>query len=198
MRLTLSLLLFALGAPLAAAQHTGHAGGHHAPAASDSLRVPTGLSASETAGLLAGAGLGLAKPAELHSYPGPLHVIELADRLALTPAQRATAEALRAEMLARAVPLGEQLVQIERHIDAAFAGGTVRAAQVERMTAHAARVRGELRAVHLTTHLGMRDALTPEQIARYDELRGYAAGGAHDGAHSSHGTHSEHGTHPGH
>ena len=176
-------------APLAQAQHAGHHG-HHAAAAPDSLGVPTGLSASETAGLLAGAGLGLAAPAELHSYPGPLHVLELAAELDLTDAQRETAERLRAAMLAEAVPLGEQLVRTEHHLDAAFAGGAVSAAQVERMTAHAARLRGELRAAHLRAHLGMRDAMTADQIARYAELRGYARGDA--GAPSGSGTHEGH------
>lgn len=180
------LLLLTLGAPLAQAQHAGH---HAVPSAPDSPDVPTGLSAAELSGLLAGAGLGMAKPAELHGYPGPLHVLELDADLGLTDTQRATAEALRADMLARAVPLGEQLVRVERHLDAAFDGGEVTAADVERMTAHAARLRGELRAVHLTTHLGMRDALSAEQIARYDALRGYTDVDAGAPAHGEHEGH---------
>ena len=187
------LFLLALAAPLATAphaqaQHAGHRG-HHAAAAPDSLGVPTGLSASETAGLLAGAGLGLAAPAELHSYPGPLHVLELAAELDLTDAQRETAERLRAAMLAEAVPLGEQLVGVERHLDAAFAGGAVTEAQVRRMTAHAAELRGRLRAVHLTTHLAMRDAMTADQVARYDALRGYAGAAAGTPGHEHHEGH---------
>lgn len=145
--------------------------------------MPTGLTADELSGLLAGAGLGMAQPAELHGYPGPLHVLELADALELTEAQRATAEALRADMRAHAIPLGEQLVTVEWHLDAAFAGGSATPASVERMTAHAARLRGQLRAVHLTTHFAMRDALTAGQIARYAELRGGPDG---DAAHSGH------------
>ena len=187
------LILLALGAPLATApfaqaQHAEHHA-HHAAAAPDSLDVPTGLSAAEAAGLLAGAGLGLAKPAELHGYPGPLHVLELADALGLSAAQRVGAEAFRADMLAQAIPLGEQIVQAERHLDAAFAGGAVSRAEVERMTAHAARLRGELRAVHLTTHLVMRELMTAEQIARYAELRGSTdpssapSSHGHDGGH---------------
>ena len=163
-----AVALLALGTPLAQAQHAAH---HAAPAALDSLDVPTGLSAAEASGLLAGAGLGMAKPADLHGYPGPLHVLELAGALGLTPEQRATAEALRAEVLARAVPLGEQLVRAERHLDAVFAEGDVTAGEVERLTAHAARLRGALRAVHLAAHLGMRDALTADQVARYGALR---------------------------
>ena len=54
------------------------------------------------------------------------------------------------------------------------------------MTGHAAQLRGRLRAVHLTTHFAMRDAMTADQIRRYAELRGYTDGGA------------GHDTHPGH
>ena len=38
----------------------------------------------------------------------------------------------------------------------------------------AAAADGQLRAVHLRAHLAMKAALTPEQFARYDRLRGYA------------------------
>ena len=157
------VLAVALAAPLAAQPHD-HAA--HADGA-----APTGLTADEAAGLAAGAGMGLARPAELHGYPGPLHVLELADALALTDRQRAETERLRAEMLAAAVPLGEQILEVERHLDALFASGEATAEAVERVTAHAAALRGRLRAVHLRTHLAMRDALTPEQTARYVALR---------------------------
>jgi len=38
----------------------------------------------------------------------------------------------------------------------------------------AARLRAELREAHLRAHLATRLVLTPEQVARYDALRGYA------------------------
>ena len=41
-------------------------------------------------------------------------------------------------------------------------------------------IRARLRFVHLKSHLRQRDLLTAEQIARYDDLRGYRhAGGRH-------------------
>jgi hypothetical protein len=42
------------------------------------------LSPQEVTALLAGQGAGFAKAAELNGYPGPAHVIELADQLART------------------------------------------------------------------------------------------------------------------
>ena len=168
------LLALALLAPAASAQHGGHdahAGHDHDSAAHDT-RVPTGLTADETAGLLAGRGLGMARPAELHGYPGPMHVLEHADALGLSDGQRDEAERLRAAMLAQAVPLGRQLVDAERSLDAVFASGAATAADVDRAVAQAAAVRARLRAAHLHAHLGMRAALTPAQVETYDRLQG--------------------------
>jgi len=39
----------------------------------------------------------------------------------------------------------------------------------------ASRLEGELRFVHLKAHVELRAVLTPEQVARYDALRGYRA-----------------------
>lgn len=142
----------------------------------DSLDVPTGLSPDEVVGLREGRGMGLARPAELHSYPGPLHILELADELDLTAEQRADAERLRAEMLAQARSLGEQIVERERHLDDLFATGTATPERVDRITAHIAEAKGQLRAAHLRAHVAMRDTLTPAQIADYDRLRGHTDG----------------------
>ena len=158
----------------AAAQHTGHHG-HHAPgsALADTTSVPAGLSPGEMAGLLEGRGLGLARPAELRSYPGPLHVLELADSLALSPDQHAEAQRLRTAVLHEATALGARIVQMERALDALFAQGAATPETVDRMTGHIAQLRGQLRAAHLRAHVAMRAALTPDQIATYDRLRGH-------------------------
>ena len=161
-----ALLAVAVAAP-AAAQHDPAA---HPGHASDG---PTGVSADEAVGLANGHGLGMARPAELHGYPGPLHVLELAEPLGLTDDQRAEAERLRAAMLADAVELGERILGAERHLDALFAYEEASADAVERMTGHIAEMRGQLRAVHLRAHLAMRDALTPDQLATYGRLRGH-------------------------
>lgn len=172
----LLLLLAALVALPASAQHD-HSHDHDAPTeptVTTDGPVPTGLSAPDLDGLLAGRGMGLAAPAELHSYPGPLHVLEHADALGLTDEQRAATEALRAEVATRAPELGARIVGMERHLDHLFASGEATDAAVERITGHIARARGELRALHLRAHIAMRHALTDEQIATYDRLRGYA------------------------
>ena len=57
-----------------------------------------------------GEGAGLALPAELNGYPGPRHVLDLADKLSLTTMQRAQIQALYNAMKPQAVALGTQLL----------------------------------------------------------------------------------------
>ena len=174
-RLIPALALAALAAPVGAQHHAGH--DHHdhgseaSPAEAGPPGVPSGLSAAELDGLLAGAGLGLAAAADRNGYPGPLHVLELADSLALSPRQRYEAEQIRAEMLAEAMPLGAEIVAAERQLDALFASGTVTERWMALQTARIGELRARLRAVHLAAHLEMRAALAPEQVAAYDRLR---------------------------
>lgn len=58
-------------------------------------RLVKALSDQQIADLRAGRGIGMALPAELNGYPGPLHVLELADALGLTPEQRGRMRSLR-------------------------------------------------------------------------------------------------------
>jgi hypothetical protein len=52
------------------------------PYSSLQYREIKALSAEDITALNEGRGMGLAVPAELNAYPGPVHVLELADRLA--------------------------------------------------------------------------------------------------------------------
>ena len=131
------------------------------------------------ADLRAGRGMGLALAAELNGYPGPMHVIELADDLDLSGQQRAKMQELFAAMKAEAIPLGEMLIAKEAEVDRAFAGRTITAltlaASIEAIGAtHAA-----LRQAHLKYHLFTIEVLTPAQVQRYAELRGYKGGTQH-------------------
>jgi hypothetical protein len=143
------------------------------PYAGDAGRAIKALSEDEVRDYLAGAGMGLAKAAELNRYPGPRHVLELADRLALSPEQRERTERLFASMRAEAVRLGEEIVAQERELDARFAAGAVSAAELDRRTAALGSLQGRLRATHLRAHLAQRDILSAEQRRQYVALRGY-------------------------
>ena len=139
------------------------------------------LSAEEISTYLEGKGGGLARAAELNGYAGPAHVLELAEPLARTPAQRAQTEALFASMESRAKALGRALVEEERKLDQLFAGKTVTPARLNAVLGEIGALQAKLRAVHLEAHLAQVEILTPEQNARYAGLRGYGAKGAHAG-----------------
>src|SRR5690606_15449082 len=119
MRLLIALLA-AMG-PLTAGAETAH----RSPYAGMEPRPLKSLSDREIADLRAGRGMGLALAAELNGYPGPAHVLELADALGLTSDQLAHARALHEAMLAEARPLGEELVRHEARLEALFASGTI-------------------------------------------------------------------------
>jgi hypothetical protein len=167
------LLSLILSGP-AFAQHAH--GPRQAPYACLERRHVKALSDEQIADLRAGRGMGLALAAELNGYPGPLHVLEYASTLVLSAEQRARVQALYEAMKAEAVPLGERLIAEEADLDRQFADRTITADSLDRATAGIGRTQAALRAAHLRYHLTMMDVLTPAQIGRYVELRGYASG----------------------
>jgi len=148
---------------------------HHAAWRPTMLRPPILRQfPQDVADYLAGRGMGLARAAEMNQHPGPAHVIELRDKLALTPEQEAAARAAFTRMEAAAKALGAELVERERTLDQAFAQRAITDTGLAEQTAAIGMVQGRVRDVHLAAHIAMRHILTPEQVTRYDELRGYA------------------------
>ncbi|WP_019024861.1 MULTISPECIES: Spy/CpxP family protein refolding chaperone [unclassified Thioalkalivibrio] len=152
------------------------------------------LSAEEQEGLLDGQGLGMALPAELHGYPGPLHVLEVADQLDLSAEQQAETERLFDAMREQARELGQRIVDLERELDERFASREITSDQIEALTVEIGELRGRLRHVHLSYHLEMDELLSDEQKEAYQRARGYEEdrSGAHGHQHG-HGQH--HGGH---
>jgi Spy/CpxP family protein refolding chaperone len=146
----------------------------HQPYAGLQSRPIKALSDEQLADLRAGRGMGLALAAELNGYPGPLHVIQLADALALTAPQRDRMQTLFETMRAEAVALGDRLITEEAELERQFATRTVTPASLNAATAAIGRTQAELRAAHLRYHLMTVEVLTPHQVRRYIELRGYA------------------------
>ncbi len=145
----------------------------HQPYAGLQARPIKALSDDQVADLKAGRGMGLAMAAELNGYPGPMHVLELADKLHLGTGQKETVEKLFAAMKGDAVPLGQKLIDAEASLDKSFADRTITQAELDRATQAIATLQGELRVAHLKYHLLVSSLLTPEQRNRYAELRGY-------------------------
>jgi Spy/CpxP family protein refolding chaperone len=146
------------------------------PYAGQQTREIKALSGEEVDQYLAGAGMGYARAAELNGYPGPMHVLDLADQLALTPLQRDRVAALMKTHKADARALGLKVVEAERALDALFRSGKATDAALTTRVRAAAAAQGDYRLAHLETHRRLRAMLTPEQVAQYGVLRGYSAG----------------------
>ena len=115
----------------------------------------------------------MAKAAELNGYPGPKHVLQLAVKLGLTEIQQRDVQAIFDRMSAAAKPLGCELIAQEQALDQLFANGEITPDRLTAATAAVGELQGRLRAVHLSAHLETRALLNAEQIARYQQLRGY-------------------------
>jgi Spy/CpxP family protein refolding chaperone len=147
--------------------------------------APKTLSPGQPDDYRQGRGMSLALAAELNHHPGPRHVLDLADALALTEAQRTTAREVRDEMDRRARDLGRRIIDREAELDRLFASGPISEDALRRLTTELGALGGELRFVHLRAHLAVTAILTSEQIGRYDGLRGHreAPPGRHEHRH---------------
>ncbi len=143
------------------------------PYAGQQERSIKALSADDVAALLKGEGMGMAKAAELNGYPGPTHVLTLAKELALTKSQLQQVTMIYDRMSAAAKPLGVELVKRERVLDQLIATGEITPDRLAAETAAIGELEGRLRSVHLAAHLETRALLNPNQIALYQQLRGY-------------------------
>lgn len=166
------LLLLAVYTPLPALAQQSH--GSHTPYAGMQDRAIKSLSDSDIKELRRGGGWGLALAAELNGMPGPAHLLELKDEIPLTEDQVAKTQALFDEMRHAAIPLGERLIAAEAALEAAFAEGNVDEAALRRLVSQAEAARTQLRFIHLSQHYKTVQFLRPEQIKRYNILRGYS------------------------
>jgi len=156
--------------PIARAnQHASHGG--------QEQRDVQALPPEEIQAYLAGKGLGLAKAAELNHYPGPAHVLELADKLALTSEQREATEKIFSSMETEAKRVGKEFIERERELDRLFADGSIDDEILSSTLGQIGRLQAAIRGIHLRAHLQQKVLLTEGQIAKYDELRGYTDGG---------------------
>ena len=166
------LLLLALCLPASILAQHNH--GSHTPYAGMQDRAIKSLSDIDIKELRRGGGWGLALAAELNGMPGPAHLLELKDQIPLTPDQVIKTQALFDDMRKAAIPSGERLITAETALEATFASGKVDEPSLRRLLADAEYARTELRFIHLSQHFKTVQFLTPEQIRRYNILRGYA------------------------
>lgn len=166
------LVAMAIAAPsLALAQTSPYAG--------QEVREIKALSAQEIDDLRQGRGMGLAKAAELNSYPGPAHVLEMADKLGLNDRQVTSLTDVKARMSKEAAVLGSRILEREEALDRMFVEGRADKGLVEAVSLEIGQLQGRLRAVHLVAHVETKALLTGVQVRRYDALRGYGPRGGH-------------------
>lgn len=143
------------------------------------------LSPEEIQGYLAGKGAGLARAAELNHYPGPAHVLELADNLQLSEEQKTRTKAIFNAMQKKAIHQGKALIEKERELDRLFATGRATPGNLRSTLKQIGALQAEVRRAHLQAHIDQQAVLTRAQIAQYDELRGYTSQSG-----SGHGEHA--------
>ena len=145
------------------------------PYSGQEAREIKALSLSDVEGYLRGNGMGYAKAAELNHYPGPKHVLELADQLELTHEQVNRTEELFNAMRTKAINLGKQLINKEQQLDRLFANGSINTDTLKVLLSEIGALQTNLRYVHLNAHIGQKDLLTQHQVHSYDQHRGYGA-----------------------
>jgi hypothetical protein len=71
------------------------------------------------------------------------------------------------------------MIEREQALDRLFVNGAITPDRLAAATTAIGELNGRLRAVHLTAHLETRALLQPEQLALYQQLRGYGGSKGH-------------------
>ncbi len=175
----IAIALALCAAPASAQSPGGHshggnpAAGHHHGTGGAPQGHLEALKCSESFDRVVGQGLGfgLAFAADRNGYPGPLHVVELAQPLGLRAEQVERARSLYDAMLAESRPKSAALLAAEAELARLFERGEATEARVRAQVAEVERLRADVRLVHLTYHLRTRDLLTSEQRVAYHRAR---------------------------
>jgi hypothetical protein len=133
------------------------------------------LSESDIEELKNGRGWGFAKAAELNGVPGPIHLLEMKEEIELSPKQIRRIEDVYQRMKRQAIPLGLELIELERKLNNHFANGTITEKLLNKLLGEIAHVYKKLRYTHLAAHLETPTIVTHQQIALYNTLRGYSS-----------------------
>jgi len=162
----LGLLLAAGLAPQATAASApqenrgGHQGDRHG-----------GMQQRQFRALRQGRGTGMARAAEINGYPGPMHVLQLTEELALSDEQVARTREIRDGVRDRAPEIGRQIIAAEQRLASMFAEDRASAAAMDALLEEIAGLRARLRGLHLNAHLEQARVLSDEQIEQYMKLR---------------------------
>ena len=149
---------------------------------SDSVKVssnPEGkspiksLTPDEYIGYKTGSGMGLARVAELNNYPGPLRVLELQKELKLSSLQKSQLKTVVDAMKFKVLEMGGFILLQEKKMNELFASGKADEGSIIYFTNKLGLYQAELRNAHLQAHLKTRRILTPDQVKKYNKIKGY-------------------------
>jgi Spy/CpxP family protein refolding chaperone len=171
LRIGLAVTILSTLTTTAGAQHPAQGAHHGHTGGGDGHRAAQACATEFDQVVAEGRGFGLAFAADQNGYPGPLHILELRERLALTPDQVAKAEALMRAMFDESRPKSARLLEAEARLRGLFARGAANEAAVRTAVAEVERARADVRLVHLLTHLRARDLLTEPQRLLYHDAR---------------------------
>jgi len=139
----------------------------------EEVREIKSLSEDDVNSLLQGKGWGFAKAAELNGVPGPLHLLQMKNEIALKQSQIKNIKSVFNRMNLSAKEVGKQFVLSEKELNLAFFKRKISKEHLQKMLEKNGRLRTELRFIHLSAHLDMLDYLSEKQINQYNKLRGY-------------------------
>ncbi len=166
------------GTPAGGHGHGGH--GQASPAADspyagryDTSAAIRSLTPDEIAQIERGEGAGFALPAELNGVPSPRHALDLAHQMGLSHEQRMQVQQIYDEMRGRVIPAGERYLAAVQALEEDFRAGTLTEETLPDRVAEVSQLEGELTTAHLVAHLQTAKVLTGEQVAIYQQLRGY-------------------------
>ncbi len=170
---TLSLLLAAGLAPQAASASTSvpQENGAGPQGGRQDNKHQGGMQQRQFRALREGRGMGMARAAETNGYPGPKHVLELAEELALSDEQIARTNEIHNRVREQAPEMGRQIIEAEQRLEALFAEDRVTADKMSALLQEIGELRVRLRALHLNAHLDQAEVLSQEQIDQYMTLR---------------------------
>ena len=75
-------------------------------------------------------------------------------------------------MQSQAIAVGREYIRAEQRLDSLFAAGGITSEGLQEGVAEAERLKGRLRVIHLAAHLETTALMDPDQVSRYQHLRG--------------------------
>ncbi len=130
------------------------------------------FSKDEVRGLREGRALDFAVVAEKNHYPAPYYALRLVSQMALFEDQIAPLKAIYAALNGRTRSLGAQLLDQEARIERYFEDQENDPEKLERLVRESARLRGEIRLLHLQADIETRKIVKPGQLVNYEAERG--------------------------